>query len=384
MPCPKHPNRALKEWSNGTQQKCTAKISDSGPDGKPVYCDYTEPMTAAAAGLAPTAATPSPAAASTALALPADQMFPAWVMKEVSPYLSDARIKLLLPAIPLNAPEPRGYRLSLSMVTINPDPSAKDVWPIAGGGLALSKTGLNKIADACGIVLDSWKIDDGKDPDYAAYKAVGVMRTASGEMRRVPGFKALRMSKVRERAIQIARKKNPNASDADLERAVAGEMAEYQMHLDARAETGAKLRVIRELVPSAGRSGLQAQDLGAFLLARLDVDLNDPVMRKHSLEMGERAMLALYGKEAKAEAREISHAEIEDGDLDEDEGFPQEPLQLGNAPMEDVNAEPDWISRFVEMRAAMGISSEESNALAREHRGDFKAMCDALNKRGAR
>jgi hypothetical protein len=388
MPCPKHPNRALKEWAHGTQLKCTAKVGDV--DGKPQFCDYVENVTVQSAGLTPA---PNTSAASylseqprATNALVSLASLPQWLAEPLAQYANNPAFELLLPSIPVNAQLGYGCRVAVSIVQLSADPNEREVFQVGSREgqtvFAYAKPALEKLAEAAGINIKTARMDNRQNRDYCEFQALGAMKGSGGQEIVRTATKAFDMQDVADEAFRN-RMKLRNEDEATARKNVQAEMMAFKKHIVRRTETGAMLAVMRSLM--AIKSGLTAAQVNRpKVLARVEFNPDpqgDPVVQRFLLEKGYAATTALFGPTAPtvgADVRDVTE------DEPEDEGFEQEPLQLGNAPVEDVNNEPDWISRFVEMRAQIGISSDEANALAREHGGDFKAMCKALSERGAR
>jgi hypothetical protein len=383
MPCPKHPNRALKEWAHGTQLKCTAKVGDV--DGKPQFCDYVENVTVQSAGLTPntSAASYLSDTPSTALTISSSAM-PAWLSGPLSQFLDNPGVELILPSMPVNAELGFGHKVAVSVVTISPNPDDREVFKVGSNRAgqpvyAYTKPGLEKMAEAAGIQIRTERTDDRSNGDYCEFRALAGMKGSNGQSIIRTATKAFDMKTVEDEAVRNRMKEG--VTEAQAREGARAEVTAFRKHIVARTETGAILRVVRSLL--AIKSGLTAAQIARpKVLARVEFnpDASDPVVKRFLLEKGADASASLYPKGESA--RQVDAIDVTD--TADDEGFEQEPLQLGNAPVEDVNNEPDWISRFVEMRAQIGISSDEANALAREHGGDFKAMCKALNERGAR
>jgi hypothetical protein len=383
MPCPKHPNRALKEWAHGTQLKCTAKVGDV--DGKPQFCDYVENVTVQSAGLTPntSAASYLSDTPSTALTISSSAM-PAWLSGPLSQFLDNPGVELILPSMPVNAELGFGHKVAVSVVTISPNPDDREVFKVGSNRAgqpvyAYTKPGLEKMAEAAGIQIRTERTDDRSNGDYCEFRALAGMKGSNGQSIIRTATKAFDMKTVEDEAVRNRMKEG--VTEAQAREGARAEVTAFRTHIVARTETGAILRVVRSLL--AIKSGLTAAQIARpKVLARVEFnpDASDPVVKRFLLEKGADASASLYPKGESA--RQVDAIDVTD--TADDEGFEQEPLQLGNAPVEDVNNEPDWISRFVEMRAQIGISSDEANALAREHGGDFKAMCKALSERGAR
>jgi len=94
-------------------------------------------------------------------------------------------------------------------------------------------------------------------------------------------------------------------------------------------------------------------------------------MRKHVVEQGERATLALFGKQSKAEARDLGDV-VEDDDTF-DEALPQEPINLGNAPVEDWTDpdEPQFRKDIAEAAEVLNWTPEMAQTLIAKHNGNI-------------
>lgn len=80
---------------------------------------------------------------------------------------------------------PPGWGVVLSAVNITPD----DTYDIEGK-VALGKSGIDKIAAAAGVSWDpkqSGRVDDGADPNYCEYRAVGTITDMDGQKRTIMG-----------------------------------------------------------------------------------------------------------------------------------------------------------------------------------------------------
>lgn len=91
---------------------------------------------------------------------------------------------------------PEFYSLSVRFITVDPRKESGEVYDIYDrdnpGSVALTKVALDKIAGAAGI---SWhpelskRLDDRSHPFYCHFRAVGVYRDSTGEMRTISGEK---------------------------------------------------------------------------------------------------------------------------------------------------------------------------------------------------
>lgn len=116
-----------------------------------------------------------------------------------------------------------------------------DVYPVKGGGLALSKRSLMALAADAGI---KWipgmnrRIDDGSDPDIVEWQATGILAGLSG-MTPVTATKHVDLELLRERDRANPKNTEEKLKSNDLHR------REFKIEM---AETKAQLRVIRAIL----------------------------------------------------------------------------------------------------------------------------------------
>jgi hypothetical protein len=82
---------------------------------------------------------------------------------------------------------PEGCCIASSVVLVDVD---NDTYGVGGGDIALDKTALDKISAAAGIDWDpvlSCRLDNGRNPHYVHYRAVGYVRNFDGTRRTLPG-----------------------------------------------------------------------------------------------------------------------------------------------------------------------------------------------------
>lgn len=193
---------------------------------------------------------------------------------------------------------PEGCEAALAIVPINVEGETYD---IPGGKRGLAKVALNKIAAAAGISWDphlSRRLDNGSDPNYVHYRAVGWYRAFDGS--RV-GIQAEKEMDVRDGSPQVlalfdkARAKGRDATQ---------QIRELRLHILGHAETKAQLRAIRALGlrTSYTREELQRP----FVVARIVFTgkTDDPQLKQLFANRTADAFLgastALYGNAAPA------------------------------------------------------------------------------------
>lgn len=225
---------------------------------------------------------------------------------------------------------PAMHRLSVRVVQVDPAtetykiPGEKDDDPKRKVGL--SKVALDKLAAAANIqwVPDKCgRVDDGKDPSYITYRAVGVLRNFDGEQRVIcaektidlrgrPGAPDHEMGADTLELIRVAEKKNADelANAAKYKRQPRPPRDPWQQIAQARqqapsyAESKAKNRAIRQAlaVPVA----MPLDQVGKpFVIPALvlNPDMTDPQVKAAALQNMYGATAALYGGQAAQPAR---------------------------------------------------------------------------------
>lgn len=251
------------------------------------------------------------------------------------------KYNLLVPTVTAVQVSPL-YRIRLVEVRADPDPNGGDVFNVGSRtekGITIKlyspqKTLLEKIANAAGIIFHPTECCLIKrTPRYAYYKAVGARRMPSGEWSVAPGSKEIDLEVIEdELRLQYEQKaesdagydagkkykgewhketvKKKNGEEYEKNRfVVASEdrqryvddmlrsnMIQWRKNLVHRAETGAKLRVIRSLIGM--KSTYTKEDLQKpFVIATVDFapDYRDQQVKQMMVRQGMQAMGALYG-----------------------------------------------------------------------------------------
>ncbi len=214
---------------------------------------------------------------------------------------------------------PDGCEVALSVVYLDVE---HETYPVTGDGnapgggqLGLSKTALERIAAAAGVSWDvraSGRVDDGSDPRYCLFRAVGYVRDFDGVPREIGDHKELDL---REGSDEIEslwaryREKVANwkrgGSRGYEPRSPEAQIRELRRHIVSHAETKARNRAIRSI---GVRTSYAPHELERpFAVAKLVFTgaSNDPGLR--AMFAAKRAdallggMMGLYG-EAKAPA----------------------------------------------------------------------------------
>lgn len=196
---------------------------------------------------------------------------------------------------------PDGFSVSFSIIKVDPSTErggSGDVAPVGGGKLSLSGNVLKKIGAAAGITWimeQTGRLDDGSDPNYCHFRAVGLVTNFDGSKRVVSGEVELDL---RDGSPQIeamrARAKDGAAIDSQIR--------DTRLFLLRHAETKAKLRAIADM---GIKRSYTAQELSKpFVVARLmwTGQSDDPELRRMYAEKMADAQMAgvmgLYGNAA--------------------------------------------------------------------------------------
>ena len=183
--------------------------------------------------------------------------------------------------------------------------------------------GLSKLADVAGItMLDSRRMDDGKDPDVVEWRVDVEMTAPSGRTRHAIGSKRI-----------------------DLHQLATGwtaaRLAKAREHLVANAETKAFNRAIRAVLSLHG-SYPKAQLLKPFAVLRYVPDMSHPEVRKAFLNQLVPASAQAFGPVQDAAPQLTSS-----GDIDIAPEAPDEDPAPVATPATETQAatdEPDWFT----------------------------------------
>jgi hypothetical protein len=189
------------------------------------------------------------------------------------------------------------------------------------GEYAPTANGLGKLADVAGVsVLDSRRMDDGKDPDVVEWRVEIEMITPSGRPRRAMGSKRI-----------------------DLHQLATGwsaaRLAKAREHLVANAETKALNRALRGVLSLHG-AYRKVELLKPFAILRYVPDMSQPEVRQAFLGQLVPAADRLYGPANGEQPKQLTSSEVETA--------PEAPEEDPAPARDDVDAdgvkieEPDW------------------------------------------
>lgn len=202
---------------------------------------------------------------------------------------------LVAPA-PLCGAIPEGCAMAVSAVQID---AATETYNISGKR-GLSKVALDKIAAAAGVswdVRESKRLDDGSDPHYCHYRAVGRVRDFDGTVRVISGEVEMDAREgsplIEEIKVKASRGRDGQARDP------SSQILELRKFLLRHAESKAKNRAIRSL---GVRTSYGENELAKpFIVAKVQFtgETSDPELKRLFAEKTADAFLggqaALYG-----------------------------------------------------------------------------------------
>jgi len=188
---------------------------------------------------------------------------------------------------------PPGCAVTLNALYIDPQ---TDTYPVPGGGHGLSKSALQRLSALAGVTWDpraSGRVDDGSDPHYCEWRAVGHYRSFDGQVHTILATKEMDM---RDGSAQVQMLEERAKGKG---RGAEGQIREMRGFIAAHAETKAQLRAIRSLGIKTAytREELSKPFVAAKLMFTGQSD--DPQLRRLFAEKTADAMMggaaALYG-----------------------------------------------------------------------------------------
>lgn len=203
----------------------------------------------------------------------------------------------------------------------------KETYKIPGGNkVGLGKVVLDKIAGAAGI---SWggpregRTDDGSDPHYVSYRAVGTFRDLGGQIRTIEADKEIDLRD----GSALCEEMRGRGKDADKDK----ELRQARLNILSLAQSKARNRVVRAM---GLRTSYEPKDLlKPFLVARLQFtgQTEDPELRRQFATMNAASMLmgtqALYGPAPASALRlagppPVGESKVDPDDVGKDDGPP--------------------------------------------------------------
>lgn len=205
-----------------------------------------------------------------------------------------------------------GFEVAVSAVAID---VARETYDVGGGKLGLGKSALDRISAGMGISWDpiaSRRLDDGRDPRYCHYRAVGHYRAFDGSIVTIAGEKEMdlregspQVEAIVERCVRKLRREETDGKTPAQVQAIGRERGENQiremrLHILGHAESKARLRAVRTGL--GVRTSYDKDELAKpFLMARVMFTgrCDDRSMEREFSRMRAAAALAgtaaLYG-----------------------------------------------------------------------------------------
>jgi len=196
---------------------------------------------------------------------------------------------------------PPGCGVAVSYVTVNPSTDKKgpgEVYALSGGKVGLSGVTIAKIGNSAGVDWDpekSGRLDNGSDPHYCHYRAVGYVRNFDGSKRTIDGEVEIDARVGSPQLDEITTKAQADGRDP------AKQILELRRFLLRHAESKAKNRAIASGC-GLKRSYNPDELKKPFAVCRLMFtgQSDDPAERKMFAEKTADAMIggmaSMYGK----------------------------------------------------------------------------------------
>lgn len=191
---------------------------------------------------------------------------------------------------------PEGCEVATSFVQVDRE---NETYDVGGGKRGLAKVALDRIASAAGISWDpiaSCRLDDGSDPYYVSFRAVGTMRGFDGTPVTIVGTKEMDLRPRSPQLDSLEQKAKAKGKSSDAQ------VREMRLHILGHAESKARLRAIRSI---GIRTSYTPDELAKpFLIARLVFTgrTDDPELGRAFAMVRANAMLggmaAMYGAPA--------------------------------------------------------------------------------------
>lgn len=213
------------------------------------------------------------------------------------PKAANARLACLMKETNLITPAtsvgnlPEGCEIAITLIRVNADLSAKEVYPTGSGQFGLAKVVLDKIASAAGIswdVTQCGRTDSGRDPRRCAYKAVGTLAAFDGSERTIFGEVDLDVNDGSDQVDALYARAKGDGGDKQLR--------DLRLFLTRHAQTKAMLRAVRSIGIKTGYSEEELKK--PFGIARLMFTgrTENPALAAFAFQA--RAMASIGGKQA--------------------------------------------------------------------------------------
>lgn len=236
-------------------------------------------------------------------------------MKTVQDY-NPNEVNLLVPSQSVQQISPY-HVLRVSEVKINPDPNGGEVFKVGSRGfgdkkedlLALAKPALRKISQAAGIIWSPQGREIEHSRNYVTYKAIGAIKMPDGTLDPYDAQKTIDLEaeeeKVYESQLNKAYEYSNDKKKVEYLKGLTpeqwahhktrSEMIQRRASMHERAESGAKNRVIRDIL--SVKSTYTPKELSKpFVVPRIDFspDYSDPEVRAMMIQNGAQVYQSLF------------------------------------------------------------------------------------------
>lgn len=204
---------------------------------------------------------------------------------------------------------PDGTAVVISAIQVD---APNETFPLPDGKRGLGKVPLCKIAGALGVSWspESGRLDDGSDPRFVHYRAVGYIRQFDGTMRQIIGEKVmdLRIGSAQCEAYE-KRAKDKAARSGGKVGDWESQIRDMRLFILEHAETKAQLRAIRSLGLRSSYAESELQK--PFFAAKLQFTgrSDDPELRRMFAEKIAESMMGatrqLYGAPPAQQRRQV-------------------------------------------------------------------------------
>jgi len=193
----------------------------------------------------------------------------------------------------------------IETVSLDPDTKGGDIYP-QGEKFAVTRQGLSKLAVAAGVIWsasETKRTDDRKCRDYVSFQAVGGIQKPDGTYTFMKAEYDLDMEVLEEELIEQYNAKAAKMRDKTTDEkmkyvdyCVKRDMIQKRKHKLKLAESGAKDRVIRELLGLKATYPM-AQIKQPFVIMRITVrpDYSDKDVKRAMLMAAIGSMTGIYG-----------------------------------------------------------------------------------------
>lgn len=200
-------------------------------------------------------------------------------------------------------------------ITLSVDPKQGDVYNDSNAhGLVISGKGLAKLATTAGIIWDHnrcRRVDDRRDRNYCAYRAIGGLRKPDGAVVWADASYDIDFDVLHDQLLEkyTAKAKQDKKGQEWIDYCVNRDFQQKLTHKLKLCETGAKNRVIRKLLGLKGTYNPNELK-NPFVCPRIvfQPDYNDPMVKEKMIDAHIASMTGLYGPSS-VQSEDYDHPE---------------------------------------------------------------------------